>query len=1029
MIFSVSLFGVLALPAGACFLAWCIVGFALFHLVLAHCRGCNYRHLSILLLLSTARFGEAAHPGPAYTLGALNATGLQGKHNVIAQLPPGLFAASETHLTSRGVLEFNRGLHFAPSPFALLPGAPALPRSHSAFAGDYTGVGFISSCPMRAASQSWHPDVFATSRLQVAHIYLDPLWILAGVCYGFASGPPDRTLQLLEHLSDRVVDSAVGPRFIAGDFNLLEEANPFALHWQNCGFVEVQHLWARITGQPPRPTCKGSTRKDFLYLSAELVALVEQVAVEDDWFADHSLLLARLGLPATVPPRPLWRMPRKRPMPQGLSSFMPQVPAARIQQLLAIRDPAAKFAAVWGEYEDVVSHALVCKGHHPLSPAERGRGCTVDVSVSREPVAPLRKERQGEVAPLYYGSNRRYAQWFRQLRRLQALRQSLRKGSDSDAAAVHRASTWHAILHAPGFHPSFAQWWPLRPKRLQHSPSQVLPGVPSFEVLSAIFDCFEANFRAFESELLAHRRKLARTRRAQLPSLIFKDIQRVRSCPVTTLVEGPEARVSRVIEEDFSLIVEPEQDWDPAAPVFVDGCPVMPVHVEPDQLWLSRSPAPDARLVRQERHLATLPDLFRAFGEAWSARWLRHTTVDDARWNQALAVIDEVLPPRVGMPFRPLSLSQWKAAIQSKKPSSAPGPDGVSRLDLLLMPDDLSQLLLDVCAQAEHDGAWPMAAMHAIVSALEKAPGAERVGHFRPIAVLSIVYRVWASCRAREALRYLQPFCPEHMFGMLPGKSPQSVWFLMQFWIESSQLCQSSLCGVVADLVKAFNFLPRTPVMAFAVHMGLPLPVIRAWTAAHCLLQRRFKVRGCVGPPIGSTTGFPEGDPLSCVGMSLVCLAFHAHQLAKAPASLAVSYVDNWEGVGESVDSVCMAHQAMLDFCSAWDVQLDSSKTVFWATRQTDRRQLRRLGCTVLHQARELGGHLQFTRAWTNSTLTARIRAMDDMWPRLQSSHSPYPVKVRALLAAAWPRGLYGASVCRLGTRYVSHLDPVHSVV
>ena len=171
-------------------------GLAALLFLLVSCWGCTYRHLTVLVLLNSVRFGEAAHPGPAYTLGALNATGLQGKQHVLTQLPPGLFAASETHLTTRGVQEFTRGLFHSDPSFSFLPGAPAQPRPHSSFAGDYTGVGFLSTVPARAACHSWHEDVYATSRLQVVHAHLAPLWILAGVCYGFASGPQCRTLQL-----------------------------------------------------------------------------------------------------------------------------------------------------------------------------------------------------------------------------------------------------------------------------------------------------------------------------------------------------------------------------------------------------------------------------------------------------------------------------------------------------------------------------------------------------------------------------------------------------------------------------------------------------------------------------------------------------------------------------------------------------------------------------------------------------------------------------------------------------------------
>ena len=154
------------------------------------------------------------------------------------------------------------------------------------------------------------------------------------------------------------------------------------------------------------------------------------------------------------------------------------------------------------------------------------------------------------------------------------------------------------------------------------------------------------------------------------------------------------------------------------------------------------------------------------------------------------------------------------------------------------------------------------------------------------------------------------------MFGRLPGRSSQDVWFGLQFRLEQAHLQNEPLCGVTTDLEKAFNFLPRTPVFAFAAHLGLPMPVIRAWTAAVSMLQRRFKVRGCVGPPISSLTGFPEGDPMSCTAMALVCLAF----------------------------------------ARAWDLTLDRSKTVYWATQAEDRRWFRARGAPVIHQARYTPG-------------------------------------------------------------------------
>ena len=109
----------------------------------------------------------------------------------------------------------------------------------------------------------------------------------------------------------------------------------------------------------------------------------------------------------------------------------------------------------------------------------------------------------------------------------------------------------------------------------------------------------------------------------------------------------------------------------------------------------------------------------------------------------------------------------------------------------------------------------------------------------------------------------------------------------------------------------------------------------------------------------------------------------------------------------------------MQAFCTAWDIRLDASKPVFWATTAGDRRYLRQLGHEVLHCARDLGGHLQFTRQATNSTTTSRLAAMEDLWPKLQSSHAGYEAKLRAIVTAAWPRAFYGISICSLGSKYV----------
>ena len=67
------------------------------------------------------------------------------------------------------------------------------------------------------------------------------------------------------------------------------------------------------------------------------------------------------------------------------------------------------------------------------------------------------------------------------------------------------------------------------------------------------------------------------------------------------------------------------------------------------------------------------------------------------------------------------------------------------------------------------------------------------------------------------------------------------------------------LSGIVADIRKAFNYLPRAVVFEACALLGIPFRVLRAWAGALASLPRRFQINGSIGPEVLSTCGLPEG--------------------------------------------------------------------------------------------------------------------------------------------------------------------------
>ena len=228
-----------------------------------------------------------------------------------------------------------------------------------------------------------------------------------------------------------------------------------------------------------------------------------------------------------------------------------------------------------------------------------------------------------------------------------------------------------------------------------------------------------------------------------------------------------------------------------------------------------------------------------------------------------------------------------------------------------LLPDDLSLELIAICHHAERTGRWPLQAMTGLIAAIAKMPGAHLVSHYRPICVLSLVYRILASIRSRQMLQHLSRLLDSDVVGNMPGRSTASVWFLLQRSIERAHLYKNHTTGLVIDLVKAFNLLPRVPVWMMAKVAGFDNAVIKAWAGGLTLMRRRFKLRSS-GPAILSTTGYPEGDAMSVVAMALVATSFHCWMKTQVPGCRPISYVDNWQLVASDVPTLLQGRDALI---------------------------------------------------------------------------------------------------------------------
>eukprot|EP00435_Cladocopium_sp_Y103_P022302 s1286_g5.t1 len=850
---------------------------------------------------------------------------------------------------------------------------------------------------------SWDAAIERSSRVVLSTTLLQDVWVSGGVVYGEPDGHlyprhKEHNEALIQAVALHVGQLTIGPRFIAGDFNEQEGSlEAFAL-LKSLGFADLQELAMRWWGHSPRPTCKGRTRKDFCFISPELQQLLLSVRVRDDVWPDHSILEGKFRSLRLAPPKMIWPCPQPFVWPLDFDvdpEWWSSCPG----------DPTKQYARLWAYLEDQAASALP----FGVGPRMKGRANTFDLRPVKGGVgAPVKPARLGEFQPNFHGVSTKHAHFVRQSRRLQSFLRFVQNGHFPDDE--HGCKLWGSILRAKGFEPNFAAWWATCEHRVVGAPG-VIPYVPpNADTALAIADSVVLATRALEQSLIASSKQYAKFRRSRDPNVIFKDIRAPPAQGLELLCSTLTAKVVSVNPDDCSICLDGVCDWRPDLPLVSAGRPLSVIHAEADCLWLdSVESLEEGSVISQVRHKGTVEDIAQDLLHEWGSRWNRHADVPADRWQVILDFSKRVLP-RGCLRWSPLDVTSLRACILRKKRTTSCGLDGVTIADLRSMPAHALQNFLAIFQDAEVSGRWPAQLVDGKVSCLAKNPDPQGVLEFRPITVLGLLYRCWSSHQAREAIRALESVLPATLFGSRPGCHATQVWGKLLWSVEHSFMHDIQLSGLNADIVKAFNHLPRLVVFEACAWLGLPPPMLLAWAGAVSSMQRRFQIRGSLSDPIGSCTGFAEGDALSCVAMVVVDLLFHAWHVHFFPLCTPVSFVDDWQLLCCRAADVLGLMQCLTQFVHHLDLLLDQKKTFAWSVCPEARAMLRAAGLRVELSCRNLGAHVQFSRKHTNSVQLDRFSQVAAVWPRLRSSAGSYEQKLRAIKVSAWPRALHAIS-------------------
>ena len=990
-----------------------------------HCRGGFRWLLWILLWGGLGRIGGAAHPGPnmeqtTWTFGIANPSGLNSKVDQVAHQDGQAWVFSETQLSKQGFSMFKKGMGCLQTKWKyLVPGAPCPVRKHGQ-AGTHSGVLLVSQFPSRALPNGFDPDSFATGRFQVAGMMVGGSWITIGMLYGVPCNATHQfaryqTETYLAELVERVGFQATGPRIICGDFNYATHELSQLQRLHECGFREAQDLWAWRHGVSVSSTGRGAKRIDQIWLSPELQGVLQRVEVCWDKWADHATVETTFLQQGMDQVSQVWAQPMPFPWPQQWTCHL---------DFDGRDDPTMAYAKVWSQLESGAKCIQAQRGCF-VSRAQCGRAQTLAPRRSTVQGAPIKSARQGEIQPSFFGISLQHARFFKQLRRLQALTQLLAKGLDTWHARANAQDTWRAIRTAVGFPGGFVVWWEQHGLGLGLAAPATpeLPYfLPSYEFVLRMFEGFHSFVKQYEAQLAQKRYHYGKQRRMADMNVVFQDCKAEPPPVVDTLIDRVEVGIEEVRPEDCSLVLCRPTVLLPGLPVVVQGHAREVIAHEHDQVWLESVDGLEAGQVMTQEHVVMTDEaILQRFKQAWEPRWNKHAHVVPGQWDQICGFMERVLPC-VQWPQFSWTPELFAELVNQKRVRAAKGPDGVSQPDLASLPQAGQQAMVGVYEAVEGGAFWPSQVACGFVASLAKSANAQTVDEYRPVTVYSLLYRVWSSARAKEALQVLSGLVPQSVQGGLPARQARSVWYSTAQFLESALIDRLPLHGILMDIRKCFNAIPRYPLWCALRVLGFPTGVLRAWVAFVSGQTRRFKARRSTGEPIASVCGLPEGCALSVFGMVIIDWVLDLWLQAAQPGIGLHAFIDDWGVLFPFQEQFHGVWQAVLDFTTALDLELDFHKTKVWSTQTTARQAFRQQSLQVTLAARNLGAHQNFSRHSWNSNLRARLEAMPLVWVKLRASLSPYRTKLHAVRMLAWPKALHGISVVHLGASHYKQL-------
>ena len=215
--------------------------------------------------------------------------------------------------------------------------------------------------------------------------------------------------------------------------------------------------------------------------------------------------------------------------------------------------------------------------------------------------------------------------------------------------------------------------------------------------------------------------------------------------------------------------------------------------------------------------------------------------------------------------FLPTLTGDMLFEVVKKKSATAGSLDGWGWREFKVLPVAWYEGLAGILTKVEDLGVWLDGLLDAYIAMIPKVDGDAAPLGQRPLSVLPVVYRVWASARMLQLEPWFRSWFPSSVFSAGGGRSSVEAWFTTALDIEEvlSGVVQNDVHVFVADVIKSFDTVDRGILDWVLSSLGLPGWFRHAYFECHSSVRLRFKLAAGLGQPWTRDGGIPQGCLLS----------------------------------------------------------------------------------------------------------------------------------------------------------------------